>query len=304
MGDSIATNLFMVGYAFQKGLIPLTSTAIRQAVELNGAAVDSNLRAFDWGRRAAHDLASVKLIATPPEATPESQRLSESIDEMVQRRREFLTRYQNAAYAQRYVDFVERVRTAENEKVPGSTALGEAVARYLFKLMAYKDEYEVARLYTDTDFLKRVSETFEGDYKVNVHLAPPMLSKIDPTTGEPANRTFGPWMMGAFRMLAKMKFLRGTALDIFGYTHERRNERKLISDYEGVMAEVIGKLDATNLGMGVHLATIPEHIRGYGPVKERHLKDAKAREAEYLAQFRNPGALKERPVTIPIKVAA
>ncbi|QJR10475.1 hypothetical protein DSM104443_01539 [Usitatibacter rugosus] len=304
LGDSIATNLFMVGYAFQKGLIPLTSTAIRQAVELNGAAVESNLKAFDWGRRAAHDLASVKLIATPPEATPESQRLSESLDEMIQRRRTFLVGYQNEAYAKRYVDFVERIRTLENEKVPGSTALGEAVARYLFKLMAYKDEYEVARLYTDTDFLKRVSETFEGDFKVNVHLAPPMLSKIDPATGEPAKRTFGPWMMSAFRVLAKLKGLRGTALDIFGYTHERKTERQLIADYESVMSEVIEKLDATNLGMGVHLATIPEHIRGYGPVKERHLKDAKAREAEYLAQFRNPGALKERPVTIPIKVAA
>ena len=223
---------------------------------------------------------------------------------MIQRRRTFLAGYQNDAYAQHYVDFVEHIRKAENEKVPGSTALGEAVARYLFKLMAYKDEYEVARLYANTDFLKRVADQFEGDYTVKVHMAPPIISKIDPATGEPVKRTFGPWMMSAFRVLAKMKFLRGTALDIFGYTQERRTERQLIADYERVMDEVIAKLDATNLGMGVHLASIPEHIRGYGPVKERHLKEAKAREAEYLQQFRNPGALKERPVAIPIKVAA
>ncbi len=304
LGDSIATNLFMVGYAHQKGLIPLTGAAIREAVELNGAAVDSNLRAFDWGRRAAHDLASVKRIATPPDAKPASQKLSGSIDEMIARRREFLAAYQDEAYAKRYGDFVEHVRSVEQEKVPGSTALGAAVARYLFKLMAYKDEYEVARLYTDTGFVKRVGEQFEGDYRIRFHLAPPILSKTDPATGEPRKRTFGPWMLGAFRVLARLRFLRGTPLDVFGYSHERRTERQLIADYESVVAEILGKLDATNLGMGVHIASIPEHIRGYGPVKERHLKEAKAREAEYLLQFRNPGALEKRSATIPIRAAA
>jgi indolepyruvate ferredoxin oxidoreductase len=304
LGDSIATNLFMVGYAFQKGLIPIGAAAIREAVELNGAAVDANLRAFEWGRRAADDLASVKRIATPPDAKPASQRLSQSIDEMVTRRREFLTQYQDAAYAKRYTDLVERARSTEAAKVPGSTALGEAVARYLFKLMAYKDEYEVARLYTDGDFLKRVGEQFEGDYKLKFHLAPPLLAKNDPATGEPRKSQYGAWMLAAFRVLAKLKFLRGGALDVFGYSAERRTERRLIADYERVIAEILDKLDATNLGMGVHIASIPEHIRGYGPVKERHLKEAKAREAEYLLQFRNPGALPTRTPTIPIRVAA
>ncbi len=304
LGDSIATNLFMVGYAYQKGLIPVSASAIRQAVELNGAAVDSNLLAFEWGRRAAHDPASVKAIAMPPDAKPATQKLSESVDEMIARRRQFLSAYQDEAYAQRYVDFVERVRRVENEKVPGSTALGEAVARYLFKLMAYKDEYEVARLYTSTDFLERVAGQFEGDYTLKFHLAPPLLSKPDPATGEPAKLTFGRWMLGAFRVLAKLKFLRGGAFDLFGYSHERRTERALIADYERVMTEVIEKLDAGNLGMGVHIASIPELIRGYGPVKERHLRESKAREAEYLLQFRNPGTLDARKPVIAVRVAA
>jgi indolepyruvate ferredoxin oxidoreductase len=246
----------------------------------------------------------VKRIATPPDAKPRSQRLSQSVDEMIERRREFLAQYQDAAYAKRYTDLVERVRAAESAKVPGSTALGTAVARYFFKLMAYKDEYEVARLYTDGDFLKRVGEQFEGGYKLKFHLAPPLLAKTDPATGEPRKREYGAWMLAAFRVLAKLKFLRGGALDVFGYSEERRTERRLIADYERVIAEILDKLDATNLGMGVHIASIPEHIRGYGPVKERHLKEAKAREAEYLLQFRNPGALQDRAATIPIRVAA
>ncbi|MEO5695070.1 MAG: indolepyruvate ferredoxin oxidoreductase family protein, partial [Usitatibacter sp.] len=194
MGDSIATNLFMVGYAWQKGLIPLNEVSILQAIELNGAAVESNKKAFEWGRRAAVDLVAVQRAATPPEAKPESQRLSQTLEESIARRREFLTNYQDAAYAQRYIDFVQKVRDAENATVAGSTRLTSMVARYLFKLMAYKDEYEVARLYTDGDFLKRVAAQFEGDYRLNLHLAPPLWAKVDPATGEPRKHAFGPWM--------------------------------------------------------------------------------------------------------------
>jgi indolepyruvate ferredoxin oxidoreductase len=187
MGDSIATNLFMVGYAWQKGLIPLASASILQAIELNAAAVESNRKAFEWGRRAAVDLAAVQRAATPPDAKPASQRLSQTLDESIERRREFLTAYQDAAYARRYTDFVQKVRAAEAAKANGSTQLTSMVARYLFKLMAYKDEYEVARLYTQSDFVKRVEAQFEGDYRLNLHLAPPLWAKADPVTGSRAS---------------------------------------------------------------------------------------------------------------------
>jgi indolepyruvate ferredoxin oxidoreductase len=303
LGDSIATNLFMVGYAWQKGFIPLGESAILQAIELNGAAVESNRKAFEWGRRAALDIAMVQRAATPPEARPESQRLSESLEEMIGRRREFLAAYQNEAYAKRYVDFVAKVRGAEAERVSGSTELTAAVARYLFKLMAYKDEYEVARLYTDSDFLKRVAKQFEGDYRLNLHLAPPLWAKADPVTGEPRKRSFGPWMLTAMRFLARLKGLRGTPLDVFGYSEERRTERRLIGDYEQVVGELIAAVDPQRLELAVEIASIPEFIRGYGPVKDRHLAAAKKREADLLSRWRNPEAAPPR-ATIPIRAAA
>jgi indolepyruvate ferredoxin oxidoreductase len=285
MGDSIATNLFMVGYAFQRGLIPLSETSILRAIELNGAAVESNKQSFRWGRLAALEPERV-LKAAIPQDKPDSQRLSTSLDEIVGRRAEFLTCYQDAAYARRYTDFVARVRAAEAQKLPGKTALTEAVARYYFKLLAIKDEYEVARLYTDGEFAKRVATQFEGDYKLRFYLAPPLTNKPDPTTDEPKKNSYGPWMMGAFRVLARMKGLRGTAFDIFGRTAERKLERALIADYESLIGELLPRLAAHNHALAVELASIPEHIRGYGHVKERHLKAAKARESELVAAFR------------------
>jgi indolepyruvate ferredoxin oxidoreductase len=229
--------------------------------------------------------------------------LSESVDEMIARRAAFLTDYQDAAYARRYTDFVAKVRTAETARLPGKTALTEAVARYYFKLLAIKDEYEVARLYTDGDFLKRIAAQFEGDYKLNFHLAPPLSNKPDPVTGEAKKSTYGPWMMTAFRVLAKMKWLRGTALDVFGKTHERRTERRLITDYEALIDELLPRLAAHNHAIAAELASIPEHIRGYGHVKDRYLKVAKAKEAELVASFRAaaPGAA---AALAAIKVAA
>ncbi len=304
LGDSIATNLFMVGYAWQKGLIPIGGTAIAQAIELNGAAVESNRKAFEWGRRAAVDLASVQRAATPPEARPESQRLSQSLDEAIERRRAFLVDYQNDAYARRYRQFVEKVRSREQSQAPGSTELTAAVARYLFKLMAYKDEYEVARLYTDTDFLQRVATQFEGDYRLNLHLAPPLWAKNDPVTGEPRKRVFGPWMLGAMRVLARMRGLRGTPLDVFGYSEERRTERSLIAEYERVIEELLQSLDGKRVALAAEIASVPEYIRGYGPVKVRHLRDARAREADLLARWRNPSDATPPRITIPIRAAA
>jgi len=290
MGDSIATNLFMVGYAYQRGLLPLGEASIVRAIELNGAAVESNRQSFNWGRLAAIDPAKVAAAAIPM-AKPDTQRLSASLDEVIERRRAFLTDYQDAAYATRYTDLVAKVRAVEAQKQPGVTDLTEAVARYYFKLLAIKDEYEVARLYAETDFTQRVAAQFEGDYKLRFHLAPPTLNKPDTKTGEPKKSTYGPWMLPAFRMLAKMRKFRGGAFDIFGKTEERRQERALIGQYEQLVAEVLERLSPQNYELAVSLASIPEHIRGYGHVKDRHLKDAKAREAALLERFRGAPAV-------------
>jgi len=303
LGDSIATNLFMMGYAWQKGWIPLRQESILEAIELNGAAVESNKAAFEWGRRAAVDLASVERAAGPAQAKPESHRLSQSLDEVISRRRAFLAEYQNDAYARRYAEFVERVRGAEQEKAPGSTALTDAVARNLFKLMAYKDEYEVARLYTASDFLDRVKAQFEGDYEVKMHLAPPLWAKKDPATGELRKSTYGPWMLSAMRMLARFKALRGTALDPFGYSSERRIERRLIGDYRATIEELLGSLDRDRLALAAEIAAVPSKIRGFGHVKMKNLEEAKRREADLLAQWRSPSSAPTR-AAIPIRAAA
>jgi indolepyruvate ferredoxin oxidoreductase len=302
MGDAIFTNPFIMGYAFQKGLIPLDADSIRQAIALNGTAVEKNQAAFDWGRRAAADLRAVQNVATPPEARPDSRQFSESTEELIARREKFLTAYQNAAYAKRYAGFVAKVQKAEDEKLPGRKALTAAVARYYFKLLAYKDEYEVARLYTEGDFLKRVNSQFEGDFKLTFHLAPPILGKFDATTGEPRKKVFGPWMLSAFRLLAKMRALRGTAFDIFGYGAERKMERQLIADYENTISGLLAGLNAGNYDTAVDIASVPEHIRGFGHVKREHLEDARRREAELVEQFRNPQAQAAR--SIRIKAAA
>ncbi len=289
LGDSIATNLFVVGYAHQKGLLPVSAEAILRAVELNGVAVDWNKDAFNWGRRAAVDLAAVEGLAKPVQVAP-AMKLSESVDEMIARRIEDLTAYQSAAYARRYATLVRRVEEVEAARAKGMNGLTEAVARYLYKLMAYKDEYEVARLYADGDFAKRLREQFEGDVKLEFNLAPPLLAPRDKLTGAPTKMRFGPWMMRAFGLLARLKGLRGTALDPFGRTAERRTERALISGYEATVAELLGALDHDNHALAVEIASVPELIRGYGHVKQRHLADAEAREAELLEMWRGTAA--------------
>ena len=287
-GQSIGANIFMVGYAYQLGAIPLSAGAIEKAIVLNGEAVAMNQAAFHWGRRAAVDRAAVEKLAKPATAiASDAQRLSESFDETVERRVKFLTAYQNAAYAARYRALVDKVKAAEAARTPGHCELTEAVARYLFKLMAYKDEYEVARLYTDGAFLKQVETEFDGDnLRFEFHLAPPLLARRDKTTGLPRKMSFGQWMLPAFRLLAKFKGLRGTPLDPFGRTLERRTERKLIGDYEEILDEVLAKLTPDNHHIAVALAAIPEKIRGFGHVKQQHLTAAKADEAALLEQFR------------------
>ena len=288
MGDSIATNLFMLGYAWQKGWVPLAEASILKAIALNGVSVDFNTQAFVWGRTAAHDLASVEKLAraSAPAQVIEFKR-SPALDDVVARRVAFLTSYQNAAYARQYSDFVAQVRQAESAVVEAGKPLRltETVARYYFKLMAYKDEYEVARLHADPAFTAKIAGMFEGDYKVKFHMAPPLLARRD-HQGHLVKREFGPWMMGAFRLLSRLRGLRGSALDVFGYTAERRTERALIAHYRDTLAALLPRLSAANLPQMVALAAIPEDIRGYGHVKERHLKAAREKEAALLAELK------------------
>ena len=285
MGDSIATNMFMLGYAWQKGWVPLGREAIERAIELNGVAVDFNQRSFVWGRRAAVDLERVRRIALPAEVIPIEQHVSRNLDELVERRAQFLTGYQDAAYAERYRALVLKTKKLEQEKI-NSSKLAEAVARYYAKLLAYKDEYEVARLYTDGAFRKKIEGMFEGDYKLVYHLAPPLLAKPDPRTGEPAKMQFGGWVLNLFRILSSLKGLRGTVLDLFGRTEERRMERALIGEYEQAVETLLAGLTRDNHALAVEIASLPETIRGYGHIKAKSVQAARARRDELLARYR------------------
>jgi indolepyruvate ferredoxin oxidoreductase len=225
-----------------------------------------NQTAFLWGRRAAVDLGAVERLIAPKSEAVTSVRLSGTLDEIVDRRVGFLTAYQDAAYARRYIELVERVRDAE-AKIKGHGGLSEAVARYYFKLLAYKDEYEVARLYTDGTFKEKIASMFEGNFKLHFHLAPPLFAKHNEETGELMKSEYGGWALAAFKLLAKLKFLRGGPLDIFGYTAERRTERQLIADYEAIVNELVSALSSDNHALAVRIASIPEDIRGYGHVR-------------------------------------
>ncbi|MCO5122482.1 MAG: indolepyruvate ferredoxin oxidoreductase family protein [Rhizobacter sp.] len=285
IGDSIYTNPLLLGYAWQKGRVPLSHASLMRAIELNAVQVANNKAAFEWGRRAAHDPAAVQAILKSLASTAQVIQFAKKpgLPEMIAGRVEFLTAYQDTAYAQQYSAFVEKVRAAEAPHA--STRLTEAVARYLFKLMAYKDEYEVARLHTDKAFLDRIASQFEGDYKLHYHLAPPLTAKRN-DKGELVKRAYGPWMLSAFGFLAKLKGLRGGALDIFGRSEERKTERALIVEYRKCIDELLTTLSAEKLAQAVEIARIPEEIRGYGHVKDRHLVAARAKWAALMAAWR------------------
>ena len=282
LGDSIYTNPLLLGYAWQRGRIPLTHAALMRAIELNGVQIDNNKAAFEWGRRCAHDLAAVQALFKAQAVIQFVKR--PSLADMVRTRTEFLSGYQDAAYAAGYATFIERVRAAEAGL--GGTKLSEAVARYLFKLMAYKDEYEVARLHTDPAFTARIADMFEGDYKLVHHLAPPLTAKKN-HRGEVLKQPYGPWMRSAFGVLARLKGLRGGALDVFGRTEERRTERALIVEYRACIEELLKGLSAERLALAVEIARIPEDIRGYGHVKLRHLAAARPKWAALMARWRS-----------------
>ena len=264
-GDGIASNIFMLGYAYQLGLVPLRARSIEQAIELNRTAVPENIRAFRWGRRAAHDpeLIQQKIAA---QAIPRAPR-ARSLDELIEHRASGLRDYQGAQLEERYRERVDVVRRRETRACPDHEELTRAVAQNYFKLLAYKDEYEVARLYTDGTFAERLNAQFEGDFRVELQLAPPLFSRIDPLTGRPRKHSYGPWIFRFLKILSRMKRLRGTRLDPFGYTHERRMERALIVEYEQSIQLLIDSLTPDNHALALQIANLPDQIRGFGAVK-------------------------------------
>ena len=288
LGDAIATNLMMLGYAYQQGLLPVSSEAILRAIELNAVSVKMNTLAFQLGRLASADPKRLAAMMKDEESAPKTLDQM-SLDEVIAHRAAILTDYQNAALAKRYTTLVANVRKAAIDGGYGE-ALPRAVAINYAKLLAYKDEYEVARLYTDGKFAQRIAEQFEGEFKVSYHLAPPMLPGID-AMGRPRKRQFGSWMMPLFRMLANLRGLRGTALDVFGYSEERKMERSLIEGYENDVARVLRMLSPINHDVAVDLLSLPDQIRGFGPVKEKSVADAKVRYAKLTADLANPPPL-------------
>jgi indolepyruvate ferredoxin oxidoreductase len=291
LGDSIAANMFMLGFAYQRGLIPLSATSIESAIELNGAAKKMNTEAFRWGRQAAVNPQAVEQLLAA-KAAGQGMRISpepvKTLDEVIAVRHQFLTAYQSSAYAQRYSALVEQVRNAEQRLGNGRSELTQGVAKYYFKLLAIKDEYEVARLHVESGFLDRISQQFEGDYKLVFNLAPPLFAKRDPHTGLPKKSEFGPWIVPVFRLLAKLRGLRGTALDVFGYSVERRQERALIQRYEAVIAEVLPLLEdgGAHYDTLLELVSLPEQIRGYGHVRAKAMALARQRESVLLDVLR------------------
>ncbi|MCD8517790.1 MAG: indolepyruvate ferredoxin oxidoreductase family protein [Burkholderiaceae bacterium] len=288
LGDSIASNLLMVGYAYQRGLIPLGAEAIETAIQLNGTSAEMNLAAFRWGRTLAVDPIQVQanLQGKDRPILMISPAKTDSLESTIGTRAKFLEQYQNRKLANQYLELVSQTQRFETSAFPGKTDLTDAVARYYFKLLAIKDEYEVARLHTESKFLDSISSRFEGDYRLTFHLAPPLMSKSDAHTGLPRKREFGPWIISAFRLLAKLKFLRGTMFDIFGVTHERRMERNLITQYEDHIQRILDVLKKTpttqRYESAVALARIPEEIRGYGHVKLRNVQSATKKAKDLL----------------------
>jgi len=286
LGDTVGSNMMLVGYVLQLGLLPLSLAAVTRAVELNGVAVKFNLAALGLGRLLAADPGRFQsLLDANSPATVVSK--ATSLEERIALRRNRLIDYQDEAYAGRYVQLVNRVREAESRVKPGSTRLAEAATLNYYKLLAYKDEYEVARLHASDSFAQRIRAQFEGDYRVHYNLAPPLFAHRDPATGQPRKSEYGAWMLGGFRILARLRRLRGTPFDPFGYTAERRVERALIGEYEQLVERLLGGLRLDNYDAGVALLSLPERIRGYGHVKDRNVAEVRQEQAKLLEQFAN-----------------
>jgi indolepyruvate ferredoxin oxidoreductase len=304
LGDAIYTNPFVLGYAWQRGWVPLRHESLVRAIELNAVQVEKNLAAFEWGRRAAHDPdALTRLTNSQGRGGVEGNgkiitlHTPKALDTLIEKRLAYLTAYQNEAYATRYGRMVADVRIAEAalNMGDGQFALTEAVAKNLHKLMAYKDEYEVARLYADPAFVEKLKASFEGDWKPKLHLAPPMFSKKD-AHGHLIKKQCGPWIFSAMRIMAKFKFLRGTALDAFGKTEERKMERALVAEYEALVRELVSGLSVQKLPLAIELASLPDAMRGYGHVKDNNVKAARIKWDALLTRWRERGGGETRQV--------
>jgi indolepyruvate ferredoxin oxidoreductase len=276
MGNTIYANVLLLGCAWQKGLVPVSLQALMRAIELNGVEPDKNKLAFSWGRLAAVNPESIQDLVQHEDPT----KLDKSLQDIVQRRAVFLLEYQNQALADRYTTLVEQTRVT-TQGVDANDELATAVARSYFKLLSYKDEYEVARLHTQTGFLEKVKRDFGASAKVRFHLAPPLLSSKKDARGRPRKKEFGAWMMPAFRLLAGLRGLRGSKLDLFGYTGERRMERALITEFEETLSRLLSALNKDNIGDAIAIVQLYMDIRGYGPVKEQAAKDVRDKIGAY-----------------------
>jgi indolepyruvate ferredoxin oxidoreductase len=282
VGDTIYANVLLLGFAWQGGLIPISVTALMRAIELNGVKIENNKRAFNWGRIAAADPAWIESMLTEESATKDA-----TLDDLIRRRADFLTDYQNNELANRYTDLVERVRTTEKSCGEGDD-LSSAVARSYFKLLSYKDEYEIARLHTQTGFLEAVRQDFGDKAKLRFHLAPPILNAGLDARGRPRKKEFGSWIIPVFRLLARLRGLRGTAFDIFGMTAERRTERALIGEFEATVDAILSNLGPDNLAEAITIAATYMDIRGFGPVKDKAISDVRAQLEKRLGNYLNP----------------
>ena len=280
LGDTVFSNMLLLGFAWQKGIVPLSLKALQKAISLNGVAVEKNIRAFDIGRAAAVDFELVYKSAELIESGPEDETLAD----LVERRAQFLVEYQNQAYAKKYTDFVAEVQNA-SATIDASAELAKAVAKYLFKLMAYKDEYEVARLHSDQSFKAKLAKQFEGNYSLKYHLAPPIIHRGLDADGRPKKSTFGSWMGITFGILRHFKILRGTPFDLMGMSAERKMERRLVSEYRQDMTDIIAKLTADNLATAIEIAKVPDEIRGYGPVKQESVEKAAQKKINLYTAF-------------------
>lgn len=277
MGDTVFSNMLVLGYAWQLGLVPLSLAALQRATQLNGVAVEKNLTAFSWGRIAAVHPDYVN------EALQRAQGLVQRTTRLsMEEQYEFLTRYQDSKYAERFATILKDFADLQSSSSKAKNELHGAIRNGLFKLMAYKDEYEVARLYTETDFMDQVKKQFDGDYTIKFHLAPPMLARKKDGAGRPKKISFGPWMFRAFKLLAKFRRLRGTPFDVFGYSHDRKLERKLLNDYLNILEAIKSNLTEENLPVALELARLPAAVRGYGPVKEVAIAEFESKKAELL----------------------
>ncbi|MFK7733274.1 MAG: indolepyruvate ferredoxin oxidoreductase family protein [Pseudomonadales bacterium] len=291
LGDSLGANLMLAGFAWQRGMIPVSENALLQAIELNGVAVDWNKEAFAWGRRIAHQPELIVEFLRPNTAVQALVFKPTSLKDWVEKFSKELTVYQDEKYANRYGMFVDAVKASEQKSIPGNETLSLAVAKAAYKLMAYKDEYEVARLYSEPEFKEKLQAQFEGDYTLEFNLAPPIIAPTDEKTGAPTKIQFGPWMLTAFGWLAKFKFLRGSRIDPFAYLPERKMERELIEEYFATITALLGDLSSDNLELAVAIAEVPMSIRGYGHVKDANVEKAQAALQELLAQW--PGEAKK-----------